>query len=104
MRFTENRVGSAAFLSSEEYDKAISDAEEAITKNKEFAKGYFRKAAAMRQQDKIEEAMALLKAAPQKVQEDESIKKLLVELAQDYKDDHFLAPGKPNSLKLHRSP
>jgi hypothetical protein len=65
----------------------------AIQKNKDFTKAYLRKAAAMRMQDKIEEAIAFLKAAPPKVLEDENIKKMLAELAQDFKDDHLLANG-----------
>lgn len=81
-------------MRNEEFAKAENDAQVAIDKNKEYAKGYFRKAAAMRQQDKIEEAMAFLKEAPPKVQEDEGIKKMMADLAQDYKEDHLLANGK----------
>ncbi len=47
----------------------------------------------MRQLDKVEEAIAFLKSAPAKVLEDPAVKKLIDELGQDYRDDHYLPQG-----------
>lgn len=43
--------------------------------------------------DKVEEAMAFIKGAPEKVREDPAIKQLLLDLEKDYKEDNLLAQG-----------
>ena len=74
------------------------DADALIAKNKELPIGYYRKAAALRQLDKIEEGMSLIQAQPQKIQDDPMIKQILNELQKDYKEDHFLPNGIPCSI------
>lgn len=87
-------LGSAAYCKLEDFEKAISDAQAAIAKSAEFAKGYFRKASALRQIDQVEEAIKLIQSAPEKVREEANVKQLLVDLEKDFKEDHFLPQGK----------
>jgi tetratricopeptide (TPR) repeat protein len=49
---------SAALLKLNKVAKALSDAEAAIDREPEWDKGYFRKAAALEAQDKLEEVLA----------------------------------------------
>jgi hypothetical protein len=72
----------------------VSDGDAAIQKSADFAKGYYRKASALRQIDHVEEALTLIQSAPEKVREDPNIKQLLTELQQDFKEDNFLPRGK----------
>ena len=73
-----------------------------MSKNPDFPRGYFRKASAMRQLDNIEEAIALLKTAPEKIQADESIKKLLEELGSDLKIDNVLPKDHPEIIRFNK--
>ena len=85
-----------AYLANEDFEKALLDAEEAIKLNPDFIKGYYRKGAALRQMDRIDEAISFLKEkAPAKAREDETIKKLLEDLAIEYKEDNLLPQGNP---------
>lgn len=91
--FLKAIIGSAAYFKLEEFDKAVSDGDSAIQKSADFPKGYFRKASALRQMDRVEEALALIQSAPEKVREDANVKQLLTELQQDFKEDNFLPKG-----------
>ena len=97
---TITSAGSAAFLGMEEIDKAMADAEEAIRKNPDFFKGYFRKASALRQVDRVEEAIDFLKSTPEKVRQEPSIGKLLDDLNKDYAEDHVLPKGSLRRIRF----
>lgn len=95
-------IGSTAYFLIEEYENSIADATEAIAKNPEYARGYYRKAAAMRELDKIEEAIKLIKDSPEKVKEDESIKTILKELEAEYAQDNILPKDHPEIIRFNK--
>jgi len=94
-------LGSAAHLGNEDVAKAIADAEEAIKTKPEFAKGYYRKAAALRALDKVDEAIEFIKALPEKIRESPDIVKLMEQLQIDYREDNFLGKDHPEILRFN---
>ena len=95
-------VGSAAYFKVEELDNAVNDADEAIKKTTDFAKAYVRKAVALREIDKFDEAINLIKTAPEKVKEDESVKVLLKELEDEFALDNVLPKDHPEILRFEK--
>ena len=75
------------------------DAQDAIKLNAEFAKGYYREAAALQQVDEIEEALRVLMLAPEKVREDAGVKRMIEDLQKEYKEDNLLPRGMFRDVK-----
>ena len=86
-------LGSAAYTGLEEYEKAIEDGKAAVAKNPGYPKGYVRQAAAMREIDQVEDALALLDKAPAKLREDPAVVALVAGLQHDYAEDNVLGKG-----------
>ena len=93
---------SAAYLSSEDYDKAFADAQAAIEANKDYMKGYYRKALALQQLDRISEAIQVLEMIPTEMREDESISQLLLILQEEYKADNVLSKDHPEIVSFNK--
>ena len=96
------RLGSYAYLKAEEFDDAISDADEFIKRNPEGHLGYVLKASALREIDRIEEAINLLKSAPEKARAHETMPALLKELENECALDNVLAKDHPEILRFER--
>ena len=52
-----------------------------------------REVSAMQLQDHVEEALQVVRTAPEKVREDPNMKALVSTLEEDYKEDNVLAKG-----------
>eukprot|EP00826_Nyctotherus_ovalis_P018840 TRINITY_DN15715_c0_g1_i11.p1 TRINITY_DN15715_c0_g1~~TRINITY_DN15715_c0_g1_i11.p1 ORF type:complete len:547 (-),score=134.33 TRINITY_DN15715_c0_g1_i11:28-1668(-) len=85
-----------------DFDSAVQDADEAIRRNNEYLCGYFRKAVALRELGRLDEAIHLIKGAPQKIREDEVIKGLLKELEDEYALDNILPEDHPEMLRYNK--
>jgi histone-lysine N-methyltransferase SETD3 len=96
------KLGSLAYLKAEDFDSAIADAEEVIKRNADTHLGYIRKAAALQEIDKAEEAINLLKSAPEKVRADETVQALLKKLEEEYALDNILPKDHPEILRFER--
>ena len=95
-----NRAG--AYTCLEEYKKALEDAEAAIRINKDYPKGYYRKAFVLRELDKVSEALEVLKAAPEIVFEDKVMIKLLSEVQAEFNADNVLPKDHPEIIGFNK--
>lgn len=92
----------AAYTCLEEYENALVDAETAIATNKDYLKGYFRKAKALLEMDKISEALTTLTSAPEKTCEDVAVIELLGEIQEEYKAENTLPKDDPEIVSFNR--
>lgn len=64
--------------------------------------GYFRKAVALRELGRLDEAISLIKGAPEKMRENEVVRELLKELEDEYALDNVLPEDHPEILRYNK--
>eukprot|EP00826_Nyctotherus_ovalis_P056957 TRINITY_DN7776_c0_g1_i5.p1 TRINITY_DN7776_c0_g1~~TRINITY_DN7776_c0_g1_i5.p1 ORF type:complete len:558 (+),score=117.68 TRINITY_DN7776_c0_g1_i5:94-1767(+) len=94
-------VGAMLYSEKEEYDNALSDINEVLRRNSLCSRAYFLKAFLLREMDNIYEAIRSIKEAPEKVQSDEYVARLLKELEEEHALDNKFPQDHPEMLKFN---
>lgn len=100
--FSLYNIGSHAYLKIEDFDNAIADADKVIQLKPSTHQGYVRKAAALREIDKLQEAITLLKGVEEKFKGNELVENLLKELEDEHALDNVLPKDHPEILRFER--